>query len=352
VRLVLLLPVACAVFVAASCGGPAFTAGPGGDDGGAVDASGGSGGSGGADVVTADRPVSGEAATEAAPSCGSGPSFACAPAAPPGWTGPLEVFVGQAPLPSCSAGYQPDRDAYDELSAPDATCVCTCGPPKVLCSSPTMVFNTDPGCVTASCASTILNPALCTTIDEHASCAGAAGFYMTAEQAAVGTAGCAPQPSKTVPPLTWGLQARACVPAVAPSQADCPSGTVCAPRPSSPFASTACVAIQGDATCPPGAYSVKRRFFTGATDTRGCTTCACAAPTASCTATIDVYSSTNGSCSGNKITYLAPFTCDGVGQPGDFLLTLSPTSGACGATASNPTGGASPIGPVTVCCVP
>jgi hypothetical protein len=343
------LPVGCTLLVALSCGGPAFTAGPGGDDAGSGSGSGdaSSGASSGADVI-----VLADVVAEAPTSCASG-SAVCMPAVPSGWTGPLEVYAGQGPLPTCTAGYQPEEDGFDQLSAPDAACGCTCSPAKVLCSAPTITFNTAPGCVTATCASELLAPAACTTINESNHCAAATAFYMSAEQAAVSSAVCAAQSSKSVPPIAWGVQARACVPTVAPTQLDCPSGSVCAPLPNPGFPATACIAMQGDVACPAGPYSVKRRFFGEAIDTRDCANCTCGAPPgASCTASLDVYSSTNATCSGNKITYPAPFTCAGVNQPGDFLLTLSSTSSACPASASSPTGGAVPAKPVTVCCTP
>jgi hypothetical protein len=264
------------------------------------------------------------------------------------------VYAGQGAPPPCTTGYQPEEDGFDQLDAADATCGCTCGVPKVLCSAPSLTFNTAPDCVTVACATEILSASLCTTVDERAKCGAAAatGLYITAQQATVASAGCAAQASKSVPPVAWGVQARACMPTTVPTQLDCPSGSVCAPLAGSGFEATACITMQGDVACPAGAYSVRRRFYGDAIDTRGCATCSCGTPAASCTASFDVYTSSDGSCSGNKITYPASFTCAGVAQPGDFLLTLSPTSGACTASPSTPTGSAVPVKPVTVCCTP
>jgi hypothetical protein len=180
------------------------------------------------------------------------------------------------------------------------------------------------------------------------------GVYMSAASTAVVGKGCAPQATRTVPPLTWATNVRACISSVAASQLDCQAGQVCAPKPQSPYGSSICIAANGDQPCPAGPYSARQVIYGGATDSRDCTACTCGDPAnATCTTTVDTFPSTDGSCTGGAITYGAPFSCDPVNaQPSDFRATTTASAGSCAASQSTPTGSAVPSAPVTLCCMP
>jgi hypothetical protein len=361
--------IGCVLALAVACGGPAFTTGEAGDDGGAVsgdagpDATASEGGApdgsadaaetgGGSDAGGADVIGAPDVLADAPPTCSG--QYACVPAVPAGWAGPLEVYSGAGPAPSCSPLFQLLQDGNDQLDAGPATCGCQCGDPKVACASPTISFFSASSCTPATaCASITLAPSTCTPVDERSKCAIASlATYMSSPQATVTDAGCVPQATQTILPPTWGTTGRACASAVAPAQVDCPSGSVCAPRPAQPFAASTCIAETGDVPCPGGGYSDKHLFFTGVADTRGCTACTCGgADNPGCAATIADYPQ-GQSCVGQRTAYLAPFSCAGVDQPRDFLVTLTSSAGACPPSQSTPTGAATPAKPVTVCCAP
>jgi hypothetical protein len=165
-------------------------------------------------------------------------------------------------------------------------------------------------------------------------------------------AGCAPQGTQSVPPIAWGINGRACVSTVAASQVDCPAGSVCAPSPAPPFGPGACIAALGDLPCPLQGYTAKHVFFRSADDARGCTTCTCGgAVNPACTATLSDYPQ-NQSCTGQPISYQAPFACVPVDMPRDFQVQVTTAGGACPPSQSAPTGAATPASPLTVCCTP
>lgn len=363
------------VSVAAACGGSAFTTGGEGDDGGGSpgDASpdlttpdGGAHESGGgpdgvaADGGHADAGGGPDAITipdvlaEAPPACSG--AYACVPAVPPGWVGPLEVYAGPGPVPPCSPLFQLAQDANDQLDAGHATCGCQCSAPKVACDPLPVDFYSANACTVATkCTSATLSASTCIPEDVRTKCAiSPVSIYMSAPQATASGASCAPQESASVPAITWGISGRACVSTVAAAQVDCPVNAVCAPRPAPPFGPGACIAVLGDVACPSQGYTAKHVFFTSADDSRGCTSCTCGgAGNASCTASVSVYAGNPGAgCSGQPIIYAAPFSCVAVDQPGNFLATLSGTAGSCPPSPSTPTGTATPSKPVTVCCTP
>jgi hypothetical protein len=340
IRAWLVPAVAASVLGTAACGGDAFTAGSGATDGGTMHD-----GSPPADVVSgSDAPI------DAPASCTG--DFACVPAAPAGWDGPLELYSGTVAPPACSTGFTTSVSAYDLLQASAATCGCACGSSDTTCTTPSIEFYDSTTCGTGSpCATEILSPGVCTTLDETSHCPGAAVLDITLVPGNAAFGACTPQPTKKVPPYAWGLQARSCTPTVAPSQANCASGQTCAPLAGAGFVQELCIGHLGDVACPAGAYGVKHVFYTTVVDLRGCTACTCAAPSGgSCDFTVDTYQSTTIACTGGEISYGQGTMCAGVDQPGDFRLTLTPTAGSCAASNSAPTGSATPAGAVTVCC--
>jgi hypothetical protein len=157
------------------------------------------------------------------PTCAS--IAACIAAAPAGWTGYAALYDGPtAGAPSCAAPLSTMlAPGNAELTAAPATCTpCTCGPSNGV------------ACAAGGGAAVISAPAF----------------------ARLGI-GCASQTT-----VAGGCTA-----------------DVCQPRPIAPFATGLCIRQAGDQPCPGGTpYTDRHVFFAGVDDTRGCTACACGAP--------------------------------------------------------------------------
>ncbi|HEY6459763.1 MAG TPA: hypothetical protein VIY73_06415 [Polyangiaceae bacterium] len=365
------------VLCMAACGS-GFSSASGVDGGG--DSSGGPGdagtdGSGGDATSNPDAPTVPDAPSHAdGPSAPDAPSvdafpdvvdepppptcagaFACVPAAPAGWEGPLEVYRGSTAAPACSADFAGVYDGNDSLgTVPPATCSCGCGLSPTTCSAEPLGYTTTALCSNATpCFSTTLTPGACTT-ETASQCltTGVIPLFISSAAPAPTSPDCAAQPGKTLPPVQWGIDGRACAPTVALAQVDCKGGSVCAPVPAAPYDPNLCVLQAGDASCPSGPYSNRQVLYGAVDDTRGCSSCTCGkAAGGSCAASYSVYSSSDGSCSGQPDTYGAPFQCAGVDNPADFRLTITPSPGSCSPSSVSPTGGVQPAGPTTVCCL-
>ena len=379
--------------LAAACGGQAFTTGSGdaGNGHATIDASGdgsstidgssdaiadaASDTGSSADAVTiSDGPSDGgdgaadggpgdvfvpDVIEEPPPHCGG--AFECVPAVPPGWSGPYELYAAASASPPCSSNFAgPAYDGNGDLSAKVAECGCTCGMGTVACSTPTLSFYsqqlpTSGTCTTANhCEDVAMVAAVCKYIPASAGCPALMGsdFSMSAGSSVLIDGGCPPTPSQAVMPYSWGLTSRACVSSLAPGQADCTAGSVCAPEPAAPFGTALCISQSGNVPCPTTGYTALQVFYGGVDDRRTCSTCICS-PTngSSCSATVSVSTSTNGTCSTNTVEYVAPVSCEPVQQPGDYRVAVTP-SGGCTASTVSAIGAATPTGPTTFCCLP
>jgi len=368
------------IVVAASCGN-AFTAG--GTDGGIdgtspADAAGDTAVTGGDDVTSSgsgdssahDAP--GETAIDTSvpdaphdvaeeqapppPTCGG--ALACVPSVPSGWAGPVELYAGSSAAPPCTTDFTTAYDGNSQLDAPAASCSCQCNPSVTQCASPTMtiyeaacVAGTGCSCTGTSCDTFTLQAAVCTTVAPSA-CTVKVATGMNAT-APVPSGSCPPVAGKSAAPITWGTSAQACSSSIAIAQVDCPAGDVCAPKAAAPYGSTLCISQAGDIACPTQGYTQKQTFYGGADDQRTCTACTCGSPTgASCDATIDMYTSADGSCTGTPNEFITPFSCDPVNDPVDMRLVVSSQGGSCVASTVSATGSATPISPTTFCCLP
>src|SRR4029077_10971261 len=77
----------------------------------------------------------------------------CVSSAPPGWSGPLALYLGAGgtPVPACGSEYSNMVfDGYEGLNAPPASCSCPpCDTPQgSSCTPPTLIAYSDPGCGT------------------------------------------------------------------------------------------------------------------------------------------------------------------------------------------------------------
>jgi hypothetical protein len=264
----------------------------------------------------------------------------------------MEVYSGAAAPPACTTDFAQSVGAFDVLQAAAPMCGCACGPSTITCGPPTMAFYNSATCGSSvSCATDLLAPNACTNVDERSKCVGSLSLDITLLAGTSTMGSCVAQPTRDVPPYSWGVQARGCVSTVAPAQVDCASGQICAPKPETGFGAKLCISHAGDVPCPGGGYGVKHLYYTSVDDTRSCSACTCGTPTGgSCSFSITGYSSSNSSCTGNAITYPPGTKCAGVQQPGDMRLTIAPTAGSCAASTSSATGTATPTGPVTACC--
>jgi hypothetical protein len=157
----------------------------------------------------------------------------------------------------------------------------------------------------------------------------------------------------------FGTQAALCAPLANGGATGCSAGT-CLPTPPSGYGASACVYRAGDVACPTtSSFTLKTLIYESVSDTRGCTTCACGAPTgATCTGIVDIYSyNVFGLC---NTALFASVAADGAchvlasspSLPFDFAVrtALPASGGACAESGGAPNGTATPIQPVTVCC--
>ncbi|AKU97242.1 hypothetical protein AKJ09_03906 [Labilithrix luteola] len=278
-----------------------------------------------------------------------GGSCACLGAPPPGWQGPMALWVGNTEPPGCDGDYPLKvLDTKSAPTAPPASCDCQCG--VVTGASCPTSFTVDvfgnPQCSNSKCDTLTLSPMACVSAANK--CFSANGIS-GAPQATGGS--CKPTITKNVPLGTWANGVRGCEPAAAPTRESCGEGEVCAALPGMKMSSHPCVFAEGDLACPLEAgYTVKHLYFGGEDDSRGCSECTCGAPTGIvCTATVRKGCGAQG-------TVTLPTACGSLNDPINIQLTAAPvldTSDAgCAPEGGAPIGEFKPTLPTTVCCIP
>jgi hypothetical protein len=281
------------------------------------------------------------------PLCTSG--YACTPAVPNSWFGPVALWEGSNAAPSCAGAYTTDVvDGNYGLIASPANCSCGCGAVTgASCSNVSVTLYSDAQC-TATCSSWGLPPNFCVSF-------GSCGISAAQGSMQPQTPGsCTPNPSKSLPPYSWTGDGRACSYGGPNDTGGCNGGSLCVARATSPYGSKLCIWTSGDVPCPNGGYSVKHTYYTGASDTRDCTLCTCDIPkNGSCSATWMAYSQTQ--CQGNANgTFSTPLACTAINpatrsiQATNFQLN----SGTCNPQGGAAMGSVTPTGPTTVCCEP
>ncbi|HSN99447.1 MAG TPA: hypothetical protein VLS89_14225, partial [Candidatus Nanopelagicales bacterium] len=270
------------------------------------------------------------------------------------------------------------------ISAPAATCACSCGNPSWTAGCApldSIVINTgDAACGNnTNCSGPLAVPS-----GWNGACHGPnyyAGGQLTCGPnteptcdvntgdpcnvsvrataiAATGQGTCQPNPvAVMLPDPVWAQLGRAC--GDAPVGGGCNIGQACLPRPEVPYETGVCISKDGDNACPAGAFTEKHVFFSDVMDERGCADdCACG-PGANgvCPATVTIYSDTQSNTCVTAVATFAAGTCFNLANnPNIAGRTVSapgaPTGGACPATGGTPTGAATPINPKTYCCVP
>jgi hypothetical protein len=267
----------------------------------------------------------------------------CAPAVPGGWDGPVAAFVGPGPAGDCGAAGQVVAGHAGEFSADAACAQCSCGNPAgASCGLPTVTFYNGSGCMPPTDTLQVNGSSTCKNI-----VVDLPEFVASVRYTSV------PSVQGTCPPAGGALQAEPptfeheALLCNLPVVGECQGAETCVGAPPASFEQGACIYRQGDHACP-AAYPHEFSVYTTVDDTRGCTSCACAKSTPSCTGTLGVH--TGGSnCIGSATT--VPLNTCVNATPGSMKWT----AGAFGAGSCAPSGGslmgtAFPDGAITVCC--
>lgn len=258
---------------------------------------------------------------------------------------------GASGVPECLPGSDYPVAAYSGHSgyaADPATCGCECGAPTdVTCSTPATSLFSEPGCGAAAChidsrAHECADTVLCDEQSKKVVAASFGGSTLTGGK-------CQPLATTTVTPAGWRQTIHLCAPVA--TAADCKDG-VCQPTPSPLFASkNRCVIQDGNiAECPP-AFPVRQVFYSGGSDTRGCSTCECGAlEGVTCRATVTTG---NTAVCKEPFTVSAPSGCLAM-PPGERIVVNAGTpqgKGSCTPSGGQPIGTFDPGVATTVCCL-
>ncbi len=328
----------------ASVGGVAGAAGDAGT-GGIGGVAGNSGGSGGVAGATGGAPSGGGTGGTVSNACTNQGSI-CLPEVPAGWTGPVALDSGATAPGPCSGDYPTPTTAgllFANLQAPPATCGCGCAnPPNAACAKATLA-------VTPSCSSL---PTIVAVLNEGSACTpvsipSAVPWVHLEGNFTAGS--CQPQPSENLPPVSWGIQARACGGATLGATGSCAGTEICAPG--LPGASKSCVYQDGNQTCPAG-YGNKQVLYDRAADTRTCTTCSCGTATGDCTGPGAVTLHNQSDCLDAFVRSISLGECsiNNAQTPYAKYSGGTPTNVSCAPSGGTPTGTAVPENPVTFCC--
>ena len=299
--------------------------------GGSSSSSGSSSSDGGTTVVDLDDGADSTTGTEV--ECDEG--NVCTPLPPDGWEGPLVALLGTGSAPSCPDDAPEQRlVAHSGLSAPAAQCGCECSPSQ--CDIEVYAG------LAGGCAEDLpisLSAGMCQEL-----VVGGISADTTISSPEVG---CTPLESAEISPPQWTDEVRLCE---GPSTS-C-SGGSCVP--SLGLGAGVCIYRDGEHTCPLSGYTQAFTFHRGLEDDRGCSPCSCGEG-GSCV--VSAYD--NASCQGVPFfeSVLDAPTCTVIGEvvPEGVTtagMTIEPEGGACEALGADAIGDASPVEPLTLCCLP
>jgi len=277
----------------------------------------------------------------------------CEPAVPPGWQGPIDLVQGNsgAAPPGCPSSTALVFDASAGLDAGVAVCsTCGCSAPAGLACSIDVRMYEGTGCSNAQPCAAGSAGSTCAALSGSCPISAGGALLVQARTVLVAGACTASKEDPAVPGATWSTNVAGCAPGTAQQ---CNGGGACLPAGSRP-----CIYQSGTGSCPDAGYVSGHVFFEGLLDDRSCTSCGCGGADASCSAA-SVTVSPNTGC-GLGITVAADGGCD---LTGFVSLSTTPAiyaetdaapipSGGCPASGGQPTGGAAPSEPITVCCLP
>lgn len=277
-------------------------------------------------------------------------THACVPdLLPVGWAGPVVYGLSDVGAePNCPEDYpmvQGVAPKTDLMAAP-AVCGCECGSASGMscaipvledhgsagnCSSPEDTFNLGGGCNDI----TNQGPQTRWGLDAPGVTGGS----------------CAPQPSTTLPEVSFATSATVCGGAVA-GPAGCEEDESCVARPAGEFSDFICIYRAGEHTCPAeGPFEDRLTFHESFDDGRECSTCSCGSPTGSCTGSVALHSSASCDAAG-----AGTVSTDGciVGVAGVTVSaarwTQTGITASCTPSVTSPEGEAVPSEAVTFCC--
>ncbi len=267
----------------------------------------------------------------------------CTASAPAGWSGPAVAFLGAGEAPGCPEGYSDlVVDAGLGLNAPAAQCSCSCGEATGWeCSVDVTEAGNQCGDFVSGADTFTISAQECESISTNDS-----AFIASSVQLDLTGANCNPSSSETVPPATWDTSVALCEGNVA---ASCDEGP-CLPNVDAPFGDV-CIYTGGIEECPAGPYSEQTIAYNSVTDTRQCSTCECDDPTGFCSGPITYQTGCGPGLIGVYATDNPPGCQNLGGDPGGIFFNGDATV-SCAAQGGDPTGSASPLGAVTVCCMP
>lgn len=275
------------------------------------------------------------------------PYFACVPAVPAGWQGPVALWEGEGDAPSCNrAGYYPTGQGSlpTRLLEPAEASVC----PECTCTP-----ISDAGCNQASvayyasddCGGAAVTVAASDTCEPISVAAPALSARLSAPVAAGACEPVETGPS-TSPPVKLAA-ARSCgEPSL--EGLGCSEEALCLARPLMPFLASVCVFSDGDLDCP-GAFPDRREtFYRVNSDGRTCRPCRCGVPSCVGDAT---ESADDSSCS--DPTRLSPGTCTSVAADDNETRSVHYDAAApatCQPGLTGPVGEYALQDPITFCC--
>ncbi len=312
----------------------------------------------------------------------------CVAPAPAGWTGFFTVYEGPAAnFMGCPAEYPTEAFTGNSgLVAAQATCsTCTCGTPTGrTCDLADSIQTGDAQCGMATfcsadftvsmawngtCEGMTQLPGGQTTCGMNANmtCSSSTGVAcnqsVSMGPATITGGSCTPStvvPTKGTP--TWDTLGVACGDPSMTAEG-CNGQFSCLPKPDAGFLTGACVMKSGVNACPAGVFTKQHVFYTGFTDSRGCSACGCDAPAGgTCGASVQVFSdSLQNQCTVGPIATMAVTNAAGAcaniaGNPtvSNHKATITaPTGGSCPATGGAPIGAAlpDPATATTFCCL-
>ena len=301
-----------------------------------------------AGVASSDgsNPGTGDSGGPASTVCPGGPGASCV-VVPAGWS--LVAFSASQSAP-CPSGFDSSGDV---IEGPAAAGACSCAAcsvttPPTCNSGPLPVsYDYDTTAAAGTCYMTASpsplsnSPAGACLTDIYQ---GDYSTYDARYDAPPASGGaCAAPGVSNAGAVTYAARDRICE-SSSPASAGC-TGNVCRPMVSGGY--QACVAIAGEAACPPGPLSVAHRI--GASATATCPDCGCTV-TAACSGTITLYTDTSCKKGG---TSLATGVCQFVGDEAYKAYVYvggSPQKVACQAMPSSSGPVVSLVSETTVCC--
>ena len=289
------------------------------------------------------------------------PGFECVAEAPAGWTGYYRVRTDLWPIAAseaCADGSAPSH--YFEGPGQTAQCTgCTCGSlAGAACGAPPLrCWTSSNSCGGALGDQHDLTAELSDLACHHPTIADgvlAMSCKLLGSASQVSSGAC-PASSVGFPNTeTWQRQDDVCGRAH-PGGGGCASGDVCAPRASGSYAGQVCVQGAVGASCPAG-WGVPLEAYTGATDTRACTSCTCSPLPVGCAGGSYTLHDLDTCSAGDATSVLSTTACvdvSGLIDGGTWSARATPAAagaGFCAAGGGKAVGSVTTSGATTFCC--